>query len=309
MEQTPVAEPEQNDTVKAIGALGERGDANFQAPVVKTIKPETVKPPPPVQKPVSMTTMMKRAVMRSVSAAPDTATGARDTGPGLSLPSQALNGLGDNYGVKDQGVVTVYGGSAFRSVYNGKLTAKVYYIPPSTRRIRNLQNLGEEKVRMYADAIDTKPQRFTSGFGGVDNRRQWLAIQYQGSFTVNEAGTYKFRIYSDDGSIVWIDGKEILDNDGLKDSGATDRVGSIELQPGDHRLRILYFQGESANVALSFYVTPPHSSEILFNARRPLGEAKETPTVPKPSETGSPTPSPSPSAESEKSTLPGSSSK
>ncbi|HEY3235670.1 MAG TPA: hypothetical protein VGJ84_13215, partial [Polyangiaceae bacterium] len=130
MEQTPVAEPEQNDTVKAIGALGERGDANFQAPVVKTIKPETVKPPPPVQKPVSMTTMMKRAVMRSVSAAPDTATGARDTGPGLSLPSQALNGLGDNYGVKDQGVVTVYGGSAFRSVYNGKLTAKVYYIPP-----------------------------------------------------------------------------------------------------------------------------------------------------------------------------------
>jgi hypothetical protein len=157
---------------------------------------------------------------------------------------------------------------------NGKLTAYLYYIPAGTHRIRNVTDMGRPKVRFFMDFLQAPPHRYTSGIGGLDNRNKWFALQITGSFRANESGTYKFRVYADDGAILQVDSTEVLDNDGLK-AAAADKVGTVNLKRDSHTIRLLYFQGDSPDVALSVYVTPPGGTEEIFNARKGIGEVKE----------------------------------
>ena len=54
------------------------------------------------------------------------------------------------------------------------------------------------------------------------------------------AGAYTFRLLSDDGSKLLIDGNEIIDHDGVH--GATTKDGDVTLAAGSHALEIRYFQ-------------------------------------------------------------------
>jgi hypothetical protein len=42
-----------------------------------------------------------------------------------------------------------------------------------------------------------------------------FAIEYKGDFRVKTPGHYKFRLMSDDGARLFIDGKMVIDNDGV----------------------------------------------------------------------------------------------
>ncbi len=74
----------------------------------------------------------------------------------------------------------------------------------------------------------------------MNKRSTNFAIHFSGSMNVSESGPHTFFINSDDGTILWIDGRRIVDNDGIHAS--KEKSGTIKLSPGPHRIRLGYFQ-------------------------------------------------------------------
>lgn len=128
--------------------------------------------------------------------------------------------------------------------------------------LKSLKALGacRTQLQFRTDTIDIPPRRFDQGFPGIPGRDEWFSILYTGTITVTRAGVYAFRVLSDDGSVLHIDGRPVVDNDGLHGPEAVE--GKIELSEGPHRFELWYFQGPRMLVALQVFVTPPGQGEI-----------------------------------------------
>ncbi len=72
-------------------------------------------------------------------------------------------------------------------------------------------------------------------------RPEQVAVVFECSLRIGEAGQYTFFTRSDDGSKLYIDDKPVVDNDG--DHGVEERSGNIHLTPGSHALRVEWFNG------------------------------------------------------------------
>jgi hypothetical protein len=118
---------------------------------------------------------------------------------------------------------------------------------------------------LYACEWDIAPRAWDKGFPGVAERFEWFAIRYAGSFRIANAGEYSFRISSDDGAKVTIDGKPVVDNDGQHPPKAA--AGKVQLSAGDHQMVLEYFQGPRFEINLQLWVTPPGKPEELFTVR------------------------------------------
>lgn len=82
---------------------------------------------------------------------------------------------------------------------------------------------------------------FGASPGGADN---WplagaCSALYQGFVKIDQPGWYTFATSSDDGSILYVDGKQVVDNDG--NHGMAEKTGDVELTPGLHRIYIQYY--------------------------------------------------------------------
>src|SRR5580704_948594 len=142
------------------------------------------------------------------------------------------------------------------------LHGDVYFIAPNSTRLPDflrLRSLGT----IYTTALNIPPQDFKQGFPGMTKRFEWFAIDYTGKFWVDKPGLYGFSLMSDDGARLYIDGREIIDNDGIH--APQDRAGSVELAGGIHRIRVSYFQGPRFQVALVLQVAPPGEPLRIFS--------------------------------------------
>jgi len=77
------------------------------------------------------------------------------------------------------------------------------------------------------------------------------AIFLQGYLVIKEEGIYNFRLISDDGSMLFIDDKLVINHDGAH--GADIKDGKIALKAGVHPIRIDYFQGYGGKSLLFQY--------------------------------------------------------
>lgn len=118
---------------------------------------------------------------------------------------------------------------------------------------------------LYACEWDIAPRAWDQGFPGVADRFEWFAIRYAGSFRIADAGNYAFRISSDDGTKLSIDGKQVIDNDGQH--APKEARGTLQLTAGDHQMVLEYFQGPRFQINLQLWVTPPGKAEELFTVR------------------------------------------
>ncbi len=118
---------------------------------------------------------------------------------------------------------------------------------------------------VYACEWDIAPRAWDQGFPGIADRFEWFAIRYSGAFRIATAGEYTFRISSDDGTKVVIDGKQIIDNDGQHPP--KEASGKVQLSAGDHQMVLEYFQGPRFHINLQLWVTPPGKPEELFTVR------------------------------------------
>jgi len=142
------------------------------------------------------------------------------------------------------------------------LRGRLVFLPEGTPALPpDLDKLPTEAV-IYGDRLDVSPRNFAKGFPGVSQRVEWFALVFEGTFTLDVAGIYGWRLHSDDGSKLWIDDALVIDHDGLHPPSS--KAGALELQQGVHRLRVAYFQGPAKQVALQLFVTPPMQNERVF---------------------------------------------
>ncbi|HYR07029.1 MAG TPA: OmpA family protein [Longimicrobium sp.] len=127
------------------------------------------------------------------------------------------------------------------------LQGRVYFIPENSEQLPDFSRLRPQGT-ISTTVLNIQPQSFTVGFPGVTDRFEWFAIDYNGRIMLPQAGTYTFRLTSDDGSKLFIDGDLVIDNDGVHGPGAID--GEATLAAGIHEVRVQYFQGPREEVAL-----------------------------------------------------------
>jgi len=148
----------------------------------------------------------------------------------------------------------------------GCIEGQVHFVEHGARAVPRRWSRLDEGPTLWACELNVEPHIWADGLPGMGTRYQWFAVRYEGAFRVAKAGTYGFRLRSDDGSRLLVDGELVLDNDGMH--GARSRDGEVELEAGDHRLVVQYIQG-AHHVALQLFVTPPDGEEGLLSVRRP----------------------------------------
>ena len=73
----------------------------------------------------------------------------------------------------------------------------------------------------------------------MSKRKEKYGMVFTGSLEAPRTGEYIFEIASDDGGRVLIDGKKVVEHDGLH--GAQLKKGSVKLEAGKHAIRVEYF--------------------------------------------------------------------
>ncbi|MCF6154178.1 MAG: TIGR03663 family protein [Candidatus Brocadia sp.] len=127
------------------------------------------------------------------------------------------------------------------------LNAKYYY---------NIECIGTPFLsRVEKDSIS-----FTYNDETKKPYRSPFGIEWEGYLSITQKGIYQFATNSDDGSVVYIDGNMVVDND---DIHAIRYIsGAVPLDEGFHHVRIKYFDGGGGAI-MKFLWTPPGGNESL----------------------------------------------
>ena len=75
----------------------------------------------------------------------------------------------------------------------------------------------------------------------VRKRNDGFALRFTGYLEITRRGRYTFQTESDDGSRLYVDGKEVLNNDGVH--AAAKKAGSLVLETGMRKVVVTYFDG------------------------------------------------------------------
>lgn len=133
---------------------------------------------------------------------------------------------------------TVY---LFESIHNLRSDGKWYDATEHKRR---------QGKKLYNYAFNIPMRDFTEGFPGISKQFEWFAIDFETEFywPPELAGDYEFRLESDDGSILMMDGKDVINNDGMHAMQA--KEGRVTIHEGKRTFRLAYFQGPAKNLGL-----------------------------------------------------------
>jgi outer membrane protein OmpA-like peptidoglycan-associated protein len=143
------------------------------------------------------------------------------------------------------------------------LQGDVYLLEPGTSRLPDFRAL-KPAGHIYASELNLPQREFSEGFPGVTDRFEWFAIDYHGTFAVEDAGKYRFRLTSDDGAKLYVDDKMLIDNDGVHQPMAQEV--SVDLARGVHTIRLPYFQGPRMYIALVLQVAKGDADLHVFNS-------------------------------------------
>lgn len=75
----------------------------------------------------------------------------------------------------------------------------------------------------------------------LDDYKNEFGVVFTGKLVAPKKGSYRFYLSSDDGARILIDGKEIVEYDGIHPSGDIKEAG-LTLEKGEHEFRLEYFQ-------------------------------------------------------------------
>lgn len=141
-------------------------------------------------------------------------------------------------------------------------TTREKFTKVSAEKSINLENVKPGITYKYFEGVWTKLPDFDKlkpiSKGTVSNflisqRRQDenCGFEFNGYIKIPTDDVYEFTTASDDGSKLFIDGKEIVDNDGLH--GVIQKNGAIALATGYHKIHLIFFQ-KSGGLDLKVYI-------------------------------------------------------
>ncbi|MFZ1749652.1 MAG: family 16 glycoside hydrolase, partial [Saprospiraceae bacterium] len=130
---------------------------------------------------------------------------------------------------------------------------KIYDIPQNTSVMPNIKSTQKPKFAGVLSNFDN-----LSG-GDFKDLKDHFALVANGWLKIDTSGTYTFHIWSDDVSKLFINNKEVIDNDGLH--GAEYGEVSISMTPGYYPFRLEFFQGSGGSF-LSFNWKKPGDKDF-----------------------------------------------
>lgn len=138
-----------------------------------------------------------------------------------------------------------------------------FSVPAGTSKIPALASMQPSGV-LFASTLNVTSKAMTGGFPGIDaTKNEYFAIRWEAPLVVDNEGDYTFRIVSDDGAQLSIDGTLIVDNDGLAQNNTPhEKSGPVHLVKATHAITVDYLQA-TGNVALQVFVTKAGGSEQI----------------------------------------------
>jgi hypothetical protein len=143
------------------------------------------------------------------------------------------------------------------STFQGTL----YFVPVGAPRMPDFSTL-QPQATTYTDHFNIPLTNSGGSLPPWPDRVEGFGLEYKGSFTVAAPGTYDFALYCDDGAIVYVDGKMVVNNDGIHDPSRAD--GKVDLTAGSHTVRLDYYLGYRWTVQLQLFVFKPNGDQELF---------------------------------------------
>jgi hypothetical protein len=128
-----------------------------------------------------------------------------------------------------------------------KMVAELFPLAKDTQRLPDFSQMTATK-KLCMRQLDITDRDFKEGFPGVDGLIEWFGLNIRFRLNVPVTGDYEFMLNSDDGSRLFIDGHEVIENDGQHSEQMKTAV--VALTAGMHELRVPYFQGPRYRIAL-----------------------------------------------------------
>jgi hypothetical protein len=140
----------------------------------------------------------------------------------------------------------------------------VYDISEGSPRLPYLG--GHPRGVIYTCSLNVPPQSYLNPMQDVTERIEWFAIDYRARVWIETPGMYEWALTSDDGSRLYIDERQVIDNDGVH--AAQREQNRVELKTGWHDLHVPYYQGPKYEIALQLEVKAPGSRKWrIFDVR------------------------------------------
>ena len=170
--------------------------------------------------------------------------------------------------------LTVNSGAAFAVSQNGNVgLASMYYalgngVMPLSSNFAALSTLQGHIGSLGTPTVSVTTPTIKLNTGGSpnfpapivnQNGAQWFEGYYSGMIDIPSSGTYTFGTGSDDGSMVWIDGTQVVSNNVFQGFSYNNQTGTITLGAGMHNIVIGYYQG-TGGYALEATIKGPSDS-------------------------------------------------
>ncbi len=126
------------------------------------------------------------------------------------------------------------------------LVGNVFKLPANTSKLPNLDMM-TPVAQVAVGNLDIPERSFSAGFPGVRDLFEWFAIKFRGRINV-PGGQCSFKLTSDDGANLYIDGNKVVDNDGIHPTRS--KTGDVQLSKGWHDIRVDYYQGPRYHITL-----------------------------------------------------------
>jgi hypothetical protein len=146
------------------------------------------------------------------------------------------------------------------------LAVKVYEVKNKGWRTTTANFLLDNQLgdEFFTKEINVPTRAFDEGFPGITNRFEWFGLIYEGTIKAPATGTYTFKITSDDGAYLAIDGVKVVNDDSVH--APRSKSGTIDLVEGEeYSFELKYFQGPRYHIALVLETQIPGEAKKLFN--------------------------------------------
>ncbi|MEM6564415.1 MAG: PA14 domain-containing protein [Pseudomonadota bacterium] len=108
------------------------------------------------------------------------------------------------------------------------------------QKLQNLSDINWSGPASHEELVETINYENSRGSFWDGGSTDTFGAQITGTVDVNEEGTFKFFLGGDDGVVLFVNGQEVVRDDGLH--GYRTRDGEIQLEPGTHHIEVRYFE-------------------------------------------------------------------
>lgn len=137
------------------------------------------------------------------------------------------------------------------------ISGLLYFINEDADRLPDFSELlPDDNICM--DEIALSQRRMENEVPDLPPRGEGFALDITSKILIPKTGRYYFGINSTDGSKVYINDSEIIDNDGIhreREMGT-----NLDLTKGFHKIRVQYFHGSRDRIALELFWVLPGSN-------------------------------------------------